>query len=86
MTIKHSEKLFNLFFLKNEKLQTKLLLWMKTKLISNDQLISKELNQFSQNVTKAVNIRENSHLSVFSPNAGKYGPEMTPYLDTCHAV
>ena len=25
-------------------------------------------------------------LSVFSPNAGKYGPEKTPYLDTFHAV
>ena len=24
--------------------------------------------------------------SVFSPNAGKYGPEITPYLDTFHAV
>ena len=24
--------------------------------------------------------------SVFSPNAGKYGPEKTPYLDTFHAV
>ena len=23
---------------------------------------------------------------VFSPNAGKYGPEITPYLDTFHAV
>ena len=23
---------------------------------------------------------------VFSPNAGKYGPEKTPYLDTFHAV
>ena len=22
----------------------------------------------------------------FSPNAGKYGPEKTPYLDTFHAV
>ena len=22
----------------------------------------------------------------FSPNAGKYGPEKTPYLDTIHAV
>ena len=21
-----------------------------------------------------------------SPNTGKYGPEITPYLDTCHAV
>ena len=26
------------------------------------------------------------YLSVFSPHAGKYGPEITPYLDTFHAV
>ena len=26
------------------------------------------------------------YLSVFSPNAGKYRPEMTPYLDTFRAV
>ena len=26
------------------------------------------------------------YLSVFSPNAGKNGPEKTPYLDTFHAV
>ena len=26
------------------------------------------------------------YLSVFSPNAGKYGPEKTPYLDTFQAV
>ena len=26
------------------------------------------------------------YLSVFSPKAGKYGPEETPYLDTFHAV
>ena len=25
-------------------------------------------------------------LSVFSLNAGKYGPEVTPFLDTFHAV
>ena len=24
--------------------------------------------------------------SVFNPNTGKYGPEITPYLDTFHAV
>ena len=24
--------------------------------------------------------------SVFNPNAGKYGPEITPYLDTFHEV
>ena len=26
------------------------------------------------------------YFSVFSPNAGKYGPEKAPYLDTFHAV
>ena len=26
------------------------------------------------------------YLSIFSPNAEKYGPEITPYLDTFHAV
>ena len=26
------------------------------------------------------------YLSVFSQNAGKYGPEKTPYLDTFHAL
>ena len=26
------------------------------------------------------------YLSVFSPNTGKYGPKITPYLDTFHAV
>ena len=26
------------------------------------------------------------HLSVFTPNMGKYGPEKTPYLDTFHTV
>ena len=25
-------------------------------------------------------------MSVCSPNTGKHGPEMTPYLDTFHAV
>ena len=26
------------------------------------------------------------YFHVFSPNTGKYGPEITPYLDTFHAV
>ena len=30
--------------------------------------------------------RDTPYLSVFSPNAGKYGPEITPYLDTFHTV
>ena len=30
--------------------------------------------------------RDTKYLSVFSPNAGKYGPEVTPYLDIFRAV
>ena len=30
--------------------------------------------------------RDLPYLSVFSPNTGKYGQEITPYLDTFHAV
>ena len=30
--------------------------------------------------------RDTPYLSVFSPNAAKYGPEKTPYLDTFNAV
>ena len=35
------------------------------------------------NVHSAKNME---YLSAFSTNAGKYGPEKTPYLDTSHAV
>ena len=28
----------------------------------------------------------NTYLSVFSPNTGKYGPEMTPYLNTFYVL
>ena len=30
--------------------------------------------------------RDKEYLSVICPNAGKYGPEKTPYLDTFHSV
>ena len=30
--------------------------------------------------------RDTKYLSVFSPNAGKHGPEITPYLYTFHTV
>ena len=32
--------------------------------------------------------RDTQYLSIFSPNAGKYGPELriSPYLDTFHAA
>ena len=31
-------------------------------------------------------LRISPYISVFSPNAAKYGPEKTPYLDTFHTV
>ena len=30
--------------------------------------------------------RDTKYLSLFSPDAGKYGPEKAPYLDTFHTV
>ena len=33
-----------------------------------------------------LNTRDTPYVSVVSPNAGKYGSEKTPYLDTFHAV
>ena len=33
-----------------------------------------------------LNTRDTKYLSVLSPNAGKYGPEKTTYLDTFHVV
>ena len=35
---------------------------------------------------KSVQIRSVLNLSVFSGNAAKYGLEVTPYLDTFHAM
>ena len=29
---------------------------------------------------------DTEYISVFSPNAGKYGPEKSPYLNTFHGV
>ena len=39
-----------------------------------------------QRDTKYLSVFSTKYLSVFSPNAGKYGPEITPYLDTFHVV
>ena len=33
--------------------------------LSDDNLVSEELNNFFQNVTKALNINENSYIAVF---------------------
>ena len=42
-------------------------------------------NILSEHCVKIVQIRS-FFWSVFNPNAGKYRPEKTPYLDTFHAV
>ena len=43
------------------------------------------LNSVIHHCVTSVQIRS-FFWSVFSPNAGKYGPEKTPYLDTFHVV
>ena len=47
---------------------------------------SSAIYSFLQNdCVKSAQIRS-YFWSVFSPNSGKCGPEITPYLDTFHAV
>ena len=46
---------------------------------------SKEIKLGSQVKVLGVEV-DTLYLSIFSPNAGKYGPEKTPYLDTFYAV
>ena len=45
-------------------------------------------HHFATHCVKSVQIRSFSgrHFPVFSPNAGKYGPEKTLYFDTFHIV
>ena len=52
---------------------------------------TKKFRDISNSTNDTIDaLREKCHteffLSVFSPNAGKYGPEKTPYLNTSHAV
>ena len=58
-TEKTLENYSTFFFLKNDKIT---LVDEGETVISDDQLISEELNHFFQNGTKALNIRENSYL------------------------
>ena len=37
-------------------------------------------------ISEIITAALTSYLSVFGSNAGKYGLEITPYLDTFHAV
>ena len=57
MTIKHSEKLFNLFSLKNKKITNKITLTDEDEaVISDGQLISEKLKIFLKNAGKAMTI------------------------------
>ena len=44
------------------------------------------LDNYGVIVIITVKCPNTSYLSVFSPNQRKYGPEITPYLATFHAV
>ena len=52
-------------------------------------LLNNVCNKVKEQISKRL-LREKcpntKYLSIFSPNAGKYGPEKTPHLDTFHAV
>ena len=41
---------------------------------------------WSRNNSVFGHFSSSAYLSVFSPNTGKYGPEITLYLNTCHIV
>ena len=41
---------------------------------------------FSGIRTEYGEVRSTKHLSIFTPNVGKYGPEKTPYLDTSRSA
>ena len=55
---------------------------------SNKKLIFSRKNVFSITARKVSKYGEFSgpYFPVFSPEAGKYGPEITPYFHTFHAV
>ena len=52
-----------------------------------DRVLSEYATRYydDDHYVKSVQIHT-EYLSVFSTNAGKYGPEKTPYLDTFYAV
>ena len=55
---------------------------------SNKKLIFSRKNVISITARKVSKYGEFSgpYFPVFSPEAGKYGPEITPYFHTFHAV
>ena len=57
---------------------------IRTHCQKNVQIRSFFQSEFSRIRTRIR--RDTPYLTVFSPNAGKYGPEKTPYLDIFRAV
>ena len=47
---------------------------------------SVQIRSYFWSVFSCIRIEYGPYLSVFSPNTGKYGPEITPHLDTFPAV
>ena len=65
-------------------LQIHLVLYIVNVFYTIDQNINRSISPYE--VIAVLQYYSTKYLSVFSPNAGKYGPEITPYLDTFHAV
>ena len=71
----------------------KVALWFQTKIQSHKIVCSSAQAfgtfNFQFNFKGLVSLKKRvgmQWISVFSPNAGKYGPEKTPYLDTFNTV
>ena len=43
-------------------------------------------NPFTAWKVSKYGVISDPYFPVFSPNTGQYGPEITPYLDTFHAI
>ena len=61
------------------------LAWVSTAIIMH-QVKSVQIRSYFWSVFSCIRTEYGPYLSVFSPNTGKYGPEITPYLNTFHAV
>ena len=80
---------------KEKKIETKLLIISKKRISNRSKNGSSALREMCPHTEFfLVRIfphsdwirRYTKYFSVFSPNAGKYGPEKTPFFDTFHAV
>ena len=72
-------------FFANIQKQNKYINYEKIK-INSISGISQTIYQNDYVIYFYLEISLSTDLSALSPNAGKYGPEITPYLDTFHAV